>query len=130
MSIEQALLEKLRALSPDKQQELLAFAAALQQQATAPSSAPLGPRESALGLLADFGTDLSAEEIDELRRECWTMSGPDVQAHQERSTAEAKPAIPRRTIRELQIDTDVNISEEDISEARREMWGRFPREDV
>ena len=26
--------------------------------------------------------------------------------------------------------SDVRISEEDIDEARREMWGNFPREDI
>ncbi|MCI0394025.1 MAG: hypothetical protein L0332_23185 [Chloroflexi bacterium] len=26
--------------------------------------------------------------------------------------------------------SDVNISAEDINEARQEMWGKFPREDV
>jgi hypothetical protein len=35
---------------------------------------------------------------------------------------------PRRSL--LGIWSDVNISEEDIDEARREMWGNFPREDI
>lgn len=30
----------------------------------------------------------------------------------------------------LWADLNVNISEEDIAEARREMWGNFPREDI
>ena len=45
----------------------------------------------------------------------------------------AKKAGPRRSRRSLKglwADLGVNISAEDIAEARREMWGRFPREDV
>lgn len=36
---------------------------------------------------------------------------------------------PRRSLYGLWAD-DVNISAADIDEARREMWGNFPREDV
>lgn len=35
---------------------------------------------------------------------------------------------PKRSLRGLWAG--VNISEEDIAEARREMWGNFPREDI
>ncbi len=37
---------------------------------------------------------------------------------------------PRRSPKGLWADLGVNISPEDIAEARREMWGGFPREDV
>jgi hypothetical protein len=30
----------------------------------------------------------------------------------------------------LWADLNVNVSAEDIDEARREMWGNFPREDI
>ena len=36
----------------------------------------------------------------------------------------------RRSLNGLWADLGVNISPEDIAEARREMWGGFPREDV
>jgi hypothetical protein len=36
----------------------------------------------------------------------------------------------RRSLRGLWADLGVDISPEDIAEARREMWGGFPREDV
>ena len=36
----------------------------------------------------------------------------------------------RRSPKGLWSDLGVNISPEDIAEARREMWGGFPREDV
>jgi hypothetical protein len=35
---------------------------------------------------------------------------------------------PRRSLAGLWAGLDVNVSEEDISEARREMWGNFPRD--
>jgi hypothetical protein len=34
----------------------------------------------------------------------------------------------RRSLRGLWADLNVTISERDISEARREMWGSFPRD--
>ncbi len=35
---------------------------------------------------------------------------------------------PRRSLLGLWADLDVHITEEDIAEARREMWGNFPRD--
>ncbi|HSK73357.1 MAG TPA: DUF2281 domain-containing protein [Pyrinomonadaceae bacterium] len=35
---------------------------------------------------------------------------------------------PRVSLEGIWADMDVNITEEDIAEARREMWGNFPRE--
>lgn len=37
---------------------------------------------------------------------------------------------PRRSLKGLWADLGVHITEEDIAEARREMWGNFPREDI
>lgn len=37
---------------------------------------------------------------------------------------------PRRSLKGLWADLGVQISPEDLAEARREMWGGFPREDV
>ena len=36
---------------------------------------------------------------------------------------------PRRSLKGLWADLGIDITEEDIAEARREMWGNFPRED-
>lgn len=74
MNLEQAVLEKLRALPPDKQQEFLDFAEFIHQK-----NMPKRPLKSAKGLCADL---------------------------------------------------KVNITEEDIAQARQEMWGNFPREIV
>ncbi len=38
------------------------------------------------------------------------------------------PLQPLRSLEGLWVDLDINITEEDISEARREMWGNFPRD--
>ncbi|HEY5138676.1 MAG TPA: DUF2281 domain-containing protein [Methylococcales bacterium] len=35
---------------------------------------------------------------------------------------------PRRSLKGLCGDLDIHITEEDIAEARREMWGNFPKE--
>ncbi len=36
----------------------------------------------------------------------------------------------RKPLRGLWKDLGVDVSDEDIAEARREMWGNFPREDL
>ena len=66
MSIEEAILEKVRALPPEKQSELLAVADAMVAK-------PVGkaPLRSPRGLWAEFDIDISAEDIRELRREMW-----------------------------------------------------------
>jgi uncharacterized protein DUF2281 len=38
------------------------------------------------------------------------------------------PKKPRRSLRGLWADLKINITEEDIAQARREMWGNFPRD--
>src|SRR5208282_2706396 len=37
------------------------------------------------------------------------------------------PKKPRRSLRGLWADLNINITEEEIAEAGREMWGNFPR---
>jgi hypothetical protein len=37
---------------------------------------------------------------------------------------------PRRSLEGLWSDLGISITEEDIAQARREMWGSFPREDI
>ena len=41
---------------------------------------------------------------------------------------EAQKKTPRISLEGIWADMDVNITEEEIREARREMWGNFPRE--
>ncbi len=72
MTIEERVLEKLRGLPPEKQQEVLEFVESLK---------PVGNAKK-----------------------------------------------PLRSLEGLWADLDIDITEEDIAEARREMWGNFPRD--
>ena len=66
-ALEQALLEKLRALPPDKQQEVVDFAEFLRVRYRVPGRA----RRGLEGLWADLDIDLTNDDIDEMRREAW-----------------------------------------------------------
>lgn len=66
MTIEEAVIEKLRVLPSDKQQEMLDFAEFLAQKVIVKK-----PRKSSLGALAHLNISISKEEIDEARREVW-----------------------------------------------------------
>ncbi len=74
MSIEEAIIENLRVLPSQKQQEVL-----------------------------DFVEFLKAKRL---------------------------PKVSRRSIKGLCADLGVRITEEDIAQARHEMWGNFPKENV
>jgi hypothetical protein len=37
-----------------------------------------------------------------------------------------RPKAPLRSLRGLWEDLNIDVSEKDIAEARREMWGNFP----
>ncbi len=66
MNLEQAVLDKLRELPPDKQQEILDFAEFLQQK-----SLPKKPLKSVKGLCADLKVDITEEDIAQARQEMW-----------------------------------------------------------
>jgi hypothetical protein len=66
MTLEEAILEKVRALPPDKQEEVLKFAGALNAE-----TQPTAPLRSPKGLWADLQIDISEEDITDLRREMW-----------------------------------------------------------
>jgi hypothetical protein len=67
MTLERAILDAVRALPAGKRQEVLDHVKRLHDVATQPRK----PRKSGRGLWADLNIDLSAEEIDEARREMW-----------------------------------------------------------
>ena len=67
MTLEQEILEAVRALPADKHRELFDHVKRLRAEATQPPK----PRKSGRGLWADLNIDLSAEVIDEARRETW-----------------------------------------------------------
>jgi hypothetical protein len=52
---------------------------------------------------------------------------PDLEEPLQRSEEGGKPL---RSLYGLWKDLGVSISAEEIDEARREMWGNFPREDI
>jgi hypothetical protein len=66
MNLEQAVLDKLRTLPPDKQQEVLDFAEFLQKKIL-----PKRPRKSVKGLCADLKVDITEEDIAQARQEMW-----------------------------------------------------------
>lgn len=66
MNIEQSVLEKLRHLSVDKQQQLLDFAEFLSQKMTLKT-----PLQNVRGLCADLKVDISEEDISQARQEMW-----------------------------------------------------------
>lgn len=66
MNLEQVVIEKLRVLPPDKQQEALDFIEFLEHK-----TAVKQPRRSMEGLWADLQVDLTEEDIADARRELW-----------------------------------------------------------
>jgi hypothetical protein len=66
MSVEQLVLEKLRLLPLEKQQEVLDFVEFLQHK-----GAVQRPYRSVKGLWADLGAQITKEDIAEARREMW-----------------------------------------------------------
>ena len=59
MTLEHSILEAMRSLPPDKQQELLDYAEHLKMESRSKK-----PFKSVRGLWADLGVSLSAEDID------------------------------------------------------------------
>jgi len=69
MSLEEAILEAVRTLPAEKQQEVLNHAARLRDEAD--EAGRKGPFKSVRGLWVDLGISLSPEEIEENQRELW-----------------------------------------------------------
>ena len=66
LSIEHAILEAVRGLPAEKQQEILSHATRLRG-----AIGPKKPLKSIKGLWSDLGISLSAEEIEESQQEMW-----------------------------------------------------------
>lgn len=67
MSLDESFLEKLRALSPDRQREVIDFVEFLHKKTSSRE-----PRKSLAGLWADLNIDITDEDIADARRECWS----------------------------------------------------------
>ena len=74
MSQEELLLERWRDLSPEKQQELLNIAGQFVSDTRETPIEPLTkqPKRNLKGLWASQSTNISYEDIQELRREMWS----------------------------------------------------------
>jgi hypothetical protein len=66
MKLDELVLEKVKGLPPDKQQEVLDFAEFLKQKCTVKR-----PRRSLEGLWADFHIDITDDDIAAARLEMW-----------------------------------------------------------
>jgi len=66
MNLEQAVLDKLRTLPPDKQQEVLDFAEFLQQKTLTKK-----PLKSVKGMWNNLDIDITEEDIAQARKEMW-----------------------------------------------------------
>jgi len=66
MTTAEIIAARAKALPPEGQQEVLHFVEFLQSRATRTA-----PRNSLAGTWADLGVNLSAEDIDQARREAW-----------------------------------------------------------
>ncbi|MFS8119550.1 MAG: DUF2281 domain-containing protein, partial [Microcoleus sp.] len=66
MNLEQAVLDKLRELPPERQQEVLDFAEFLQQK-----SIVKRPLKSVKGMWAHLDIDITEEDIAQARKEMW-----------------------------------------------------------
>ncbi|MDQ2098665.1 MAG: DUF2281 domain-containing protein [Tychonema bourrellyi B0820] len=66
MNLEQAVVDKLRTLPPERQQEVLDFAEFLQQKTIFKR-----PLKSVKGMCADLKVDITEEDIAQVRQEMW-----------------------------------------------------------
>jgi hypothetical protein len=72
MTIEEQVLQKLRELPPERQEEVLAFVGYLKEKSKN------GPRRSLLGLWSKLNVKVSEQDIAEARREMWGSFPRDV----------------------------------------------------
>ncbi len=66
MTLEQAVLEKLRKLSPEQQQEVLKFTESLQSQKNTKTSL-----KSVQGLWSELKPEITGDQIAQAREEMW-----------------------------------------------------------
>lgn len=74
MTIEQSVVQKLRALPTEKQRTVLEFVESLERRRVASS-----PRRRLKGLWADLKIDLSESDIAQARKEMWKNFPRDIE---------------------------------------------------
>jgi hypothetical protein len=70
MTVEDEILDKVRALPPDKKTEVLEYVSRLEPSERVPFRSPEG-------ILADLNFTLTEEDLAEARREMWANFPPD-----------------------------------------------------
>jgi hypothetical protein len=74
MSIEEQITEKVRALPPEQQKEVLDFVEFLTEK-----NGSKKPRRSLLGLWADLNVHITEDDVAEARREMWGNFPRDIE---------------------------------------------------
>ena len=67
MTVTEAVIDKLRVLPPEDQEKVLQFVQSLTNLKHVPAQ-----RKNPRGLFAERGVHITAEEIDEARRQAWS----------------------------------------------------------
>ncbi len=73
---------------------------------------------------------MSIEQLVEKLRELPEDKQREVLELLESLVANAKDPKPLKSLEGLWAGRGIDLTREDIDEARREMWGNFPREDI
>jgi hypothetical protein len=66
MRVEEAVLEKIKAMPPNRKQEVLDFVEFLEAKEVKPQ-----PRRSLYGILSDLDAEITEEDVEEARKEMW-----------------------------------------------------------
>lgn len=66
MNIDESFFEKIRALPPEKQREVISLVEYLHKKSSAAS-----PKRSLAGLWSDLAVDITSEDIEQARSEMW-----------------------------------------------------------
>ena len=93
MKTEELVIDRFRALPPDRQQEVIDFIEFLEEKRRRKR-----PYPSLYGLCADFGVDISEEEIAEARREMWGNFARDRENSPGEDGGGPPPGRPERKI--------------------------------
>lgn len=67
MSVSEAIIKKMQALTPEQQREVIAFVDAL-----AKANQTKQPRKSLMGVFAGLNVHISEDDIAEARKEMWS----------------------------------------------------------
>lgn len=75
-------------------------------------------------------SDVVLEQIKELAIELTLSEQAELVKWLQTKMHSEQSAKPKKSLYGLWADQGIDISTEDIENARREMWGNFPRDDI